>query len=103
MAFYRDVLGLQEQTRFTLGNERLAFLSAGAGFVELIADGAGARPVGVVDHIALRVTDLEARLARLRAAEVRLLDEAPIEVRELRARIAFCVGPDGERIELIER
>ena len=103
VAFYRDVLGLQEQTRFTFGEERLVFLAAGAGFVELICDGSGARATGAVDHLALRVTDLNAQLARLREVSVRMLDETPVEVPELNARIAFCLGPDGERIELIER
>ena len=103
VAFYRDVLGLREQTRFTLGNEQLVFLAAGAGLVELIADGSGRRATGAVDHLALRVTDLDAQLPRLREAGVQLLDETPVEVRSLNARILFCVGPDGERIELIER
>jgi hypothetical protein len=33
---------------------------------------------------------------------VRLIDPQPIEVPGLGARIAFCAGPDGERIELFE-
>jgi catechol 2,3-dioxygenase-like lactoylglutathione lyase family enzyme len=103
VAFYRDVLGLQEQTRFQFFDEQLVFLAAGAGFVELIADGSGRRATGAVDHLALRVTDLDEQLKRLRAAGVRLLDETPVEVGALNARILFCVGPDGERIELIER
>jgi lactoylglutathione lyase len=104
VAFYRDVLGLEERTRLRLGHERLVFFAAGAGFLELIADDTTSpRAAGVVDHVALRVADLDAQVARLRAAEVRLLDAAPVDVRELNARILFCVGPDGERIELIER
>jgi catechol 2,3-dioxygenase-like lactoylglutathione lyase family enzyme len=57
----------------------------------------------VVDHLALEVDDLDAWLARLRERGVRLLDEAPIEVPTLGARILFCLGPDGERIELFEQ
>jgi lactoylglutathione lyase len=101
--FYRDVLGLAVAARLTFGEERIAFLSAGDGWVELLEDGGAARGSGVVDHVALRVQELDALMARLREAGVRLLDEAPLEVEQLRARIAFCEGPDGERIELIER
>lgn len=103
MRFYRDVFGLRESARFRFGSESLVFLMAGDGWLELIADGGAPRGTGVVDHVALRVEGLDATLARLRAAGVRLLDEAAVDVKELAARIAFCEGPDGERIELIER
>ena len=103
VSFYRDLLGLREQTRFNFGQERLVFLCAGGGWVELIEDGAAPPPTGVVDHVALRVDDLDALVARLRSASVHFLDDAPVVVPELSARIQFCVGPDGERIELIER
>jgi glyoxylase I family protein len=103
VSFYRDLLGLREHMRFNFGRERLAFLHAGGGWIELIEDRAAPPPTGVVDHIALRVDDLHALVARLRSASVHMLDNAPIVVPELPARIQFCVGPDGERIELIER
>jgi DNA-binding CsgD family transcriptional regulator len=38
----------------------------------------------------------------LRQHGVRLLDEAPVAAPELNARILFCPGPDGERMELFE-
>jgi catechol 2,3-dioxygenase-like lactoylglutathione lyase family enzyme len=101
--FYCDVLGLREAARFTMGAESLAFLQAGSGWIELIADGGAPRGAGIVDHVALQVEDVETTLKRLRAQGVVLLDEAPVEVPEIGARIAFCEGPDGERIELIER
>ena len=103
VAFYRDVFGLVEDGRLTLGSERIAFLRAGSGWVELIADGGAARSTGVVDHLALRVESVAAAVAGLRASGVTLLDETPLDVAELHARILFCAGPDGERIELIER
>jgi glyoxylase I family protein len=103
VAFYCDVLGLREQTRFSFGDEALVFLAAGNGWIELIHAPGAPRISGLVDHLALRVDDLDALLARLRAARVRLLDEAPLEVPQIAARIAFVLGPDGERVELIER
>jgi len=68
-----------------------------------IPEGKETRRAGVVDHFALRVDDLDATAERLRQRDVQLLDERPLEVAELNARILFCLGPDGERIELIER
>jgi lactoylglutathione lyase len=101
--FYVDVLGLTVATRFTMGSEHLVFLRAGGAWVELIHDARVRPPGGVVDHLALRVEELDAWVRRLRERGVTLLDEQPIEVEELSARIIFCLGPDGERIELIER
>ena len=103
IAFYQALFGLRPLQRLQLGRERIVFLEAGAGSIELIADDGGARPTGSVDHLALEVTDLDGWLARLRERGVRLLDEMPIDVPELGVRILFCLGPDDERIELLER
>jgi lactoylglutathione lyase len=103
IAFYQDVFGLQLAERFTLGAEKLAFFEVGSSRLELIEDGMGQRATGVVDHFAVEVDDLGGWLSRLRDHGVRLLDEAPVEVRALGARILFCLGPDEERIELFER
>ena len=103
IAFYQTVFGLRVAERLRLGTEQLAFLEAGRSRVELIADGAADRATGVVDHLAFEVDDLDDSVARLRDRGVRLLDEAPIEVPALGARILFCLGPDGERIELFEQ
>jgi len=101
--FYCDVLGLRETTRFAFGDEQLIFLSAGGGWIELIYDGGATRATGVLDHLALRVDDVATMALRLRAHDVELLDAAPVTVDAIGARILFCLGPDGERIELIER
>ena len=47
-------------------------------------------------------SDLDGWLARLQVHGVPLLDAAPLEVPALGVRILFCLGPDGERIELLE-
>jgi catechol 2,3-dioxygenase-like lactoylglutathione lyase family enzyme len=103
IGFYATVFGLSVANRFTFGNEELAFLQVGTVQLELIADRAGSRTTGVVDHVAFEVDDVDSWLGRLRQHGVILLDQAPIEVAQLYARIAFCLGPDGERIELLEQ
>jgi lactoylglutathione lyase len=102
IAFYHDVFGMQVAERLSFGGEKLAFLRLGTARLELIESGAAARPTGVVDHVAFEVDDLEATLELLRARGVTLIDTTPIAVLGLGARIAFCQGPDGERIELLQ-
>jgi lactoylglutathione lyase len=103
IAFYQAVFGLHVAERLSLGAEQIAFLAAGGARVELIADGSAGRATGVVDHLAFAVSDLDGWASRLRDRGVRLLDEAPLQVAALGARILFCLGPDGERIELFEQ
>lgn len=105
IAFYGQVFGLELEARFHFGDEELAFLRAdGGGWIELISTTPSTRAAtGVVDHIALEVDDVAAELRRLRVRGVELLDAEPLWVGSLGAKIGFCRGPDGERIELIER
>jgi lactoylglutathione lyase len=102
IAFYRDVFGLDVAERLSFGGEELAFLKLGTARLELIESSAAGRPTGVVDHVAFEVDDLEAMLELLRARGVTLIDTTAIAVPGLGARIAFCQGPDGERIELLQ-
>ena len=102
MAFYHDVFGLEVAERLSFGGEKIAFLGVGSSRLELIEADASIRPTGVVDHIALEVADLDSLVQRLREHGVTLLDQTPIAVPELDARILFCLGPDAERIELFE-
>jgi lactoylglutathione lyase len=103
IAFYADVFGLCVAERLSLGDEEIAFLTVGTSSLELIERGrTGPRATGLVDHVALEVDDLDGLLGRLRERGVRLLDQAPLVVPGLGARILFCLGPDDERIELLE-
>jgi catechol 2,3-dioxygenase-like lactoylglutathione lyase family enzyme/DNA-binding transcriptional ArsR family regulator len=102
--FYRAVFGMTLLQQFRFGPEDIAFLATGASLLELIADGRAARThSGPVDHLALTVLGLDAWRDRLTELGVWLLDLEPVEVPELQARILFCLGPDRERIELVER
>jgi methylmalonyl-CoA epimerase len=87
LPFYRDILGMPLVHRETVTDQGVeaALLDVGDGHVELIAPlgpetgvarflekrGAG------LHHIAYRVADIEAVLASLAAAGVRLIDERP--------------------------
>lgn len=52
--------------------------------------------------IMLRVDDLDATLAKMREASVRILDETRTDYPEYRSRLVFLTDPDGTLIELVE-
>lgn len=101
--FYTEVLGLTLRERVHL-NERteLAFLRLGESEVELIAPKEGVPVEGRVHHLAFTVDDINAALARIKAAGAEWIDAEPREVLD-GCKIAFFKGPDGELLELFQR
>jgi methylmalonyl-CoA/ethylmalonyl-CoA epimerase len=87
LAFFRDVLGLELEAPEEVPSQRVRahFLQAGEAALELVEPTAGDSPIAkFVDrrgpglhHVALRVDDIVAALAELKARGVRLIDEAP--------------------------
>jgi len=85
VAFYRDVLGLTPHPTEEADGAAIASLPFGESEVELLAplttDGPIARFLERrgpgIHHICYRVPDLDAALARCRAAGYRLVDEVP--------------------------
>jgi catechol 2,3-dioxygenase-like lactoylglutathione lyase family enzyme len=54
-------------------------------------------------HLSLRVDDLDAMLAEISAAGVRVLRETRIEIPAARTKAAFIADPDGTLIELVQQ
>jgi methylmalonyl-CoA epimerase len=87
LAFYRDALGLEVDPAEEVASQRVRahFLPAGSAALELLeatgADSAIARYIDKrgpgLHHITLRVDDIHAALAHLKARQVRLVDEQP--------------------------
>ena len=85
LPFYRDVLGLPVAPPESADGATIVAVSLGATRLELLesADPAGpvarylARRGPGIHHVCLRVPDLDAALARCRAAGYRLIDESP--------------------------
>ena len=87
VAFYRDALGLHVDVTEDVASQavRAHFIPAGAAALELLEptgdDSVIARYVEKrgpgLHHITLRVDDIHAALAQLRARDVRLVDEQP--------------------------
>lgn len=106
LAFYQNILGLELRNREWLNDTiELAFLffpEQPSVEVELIYGG----PVeneGIVNHLAFRVENIEAELARFKEAGVKLVDEEPRSILNGTVKIAFFQGPNGEKLELVER
>jgi len=87
LAFYRDALGLEVETPEEVPSQRVRahFIPTGESAVELLEPTADDSPIARfiakrgpgLHHITLRVDDLVAALAQLKARGVRLIDEAP--------------------------
>jgi lactoylglutathione lyase len=106
LAFYQNILGLELRNREWLNESiELAFLffpEQPSVEIELV-NGAPAENEGIVSHVAFTVENIEAELVRLKEAGVTLIDEAPLTVLNGSVKIAFFYGPDGEKLELVER
>jgi methylmalonyl-CoA/ethylmalonyl-CoA epimerase len=97
LPFYRDVLGMPEVPLDDADGARIAGLEAGESLVELLEPAHPDSPIGKfvakrgpgIHHVCFAVDDLEAALARCRAAGVRLIDEVP------------RLGAEGKRIAFL--
>jgi len=87
LAFYRDALGLEIDTPEEVASQRVRahFIPAGEAALELLEATAEDSPIAKyvakrgpgLHHLTLRVDDIAAALAQLKARGVRLIDEAP--------------------------
>jgi len=106
VAFYKDVIGLQEIRRHTSGRgSQLVFLKAPQSDEEIELckfDESGPVIVGPdLTHLAFEVDDLE-KFAREAAAKGYPLSDGPHRT-EGGSLIAFIDAPEGYEIELIQR
>jgi lactoylglutathione lyase len=106
LAFYQNILGLELRNREWLNDSiELAFLffpEQPSVEVELVYGG----PVeneGIVNHLAFTVENIAAELVRFKEAGVTLVDEEPRSILNGTVKIAFFQGPNGEKLELVER
>lgn len=112
--FYENVLGIKVAGTEEVTDQKVitAFLPVGESEIELLAPTAPDSPIARfiekrgegIQHIALRVDNIEAELEKLKAAEVRLIDEHPRQGAG-GAKIAFIhpKATGGVLLELSER
>jgi catechol 2,3-dioxygenase-like lactoylglutathione lyase family enzyme len=113
-AFARDVLGLGEPARVFDSDEQglhAAFFPLGDGVLEVFTLASGRAPDGpaTIDHVAVRVDDLDAERDRLAAHGVRFTAvsdpahiETPVELRGKRHLWTDPATSGGYRVQLIE-
>lgn len=97
LPFYRDVLGLPEAPLDDADGARIAGVAAGDSLVELLEAQVDESPIArFVDrkgpgmhHLCFYVDDLDATIARAKAAGVTLIDEQP------------RIGAEGKRIAFL--
>jgi methylmalonyl-CoA/ethylmalonyl-CoA epimerase len=97
LPFFRDVLGLEEIPLANSDGARIAGLAAGDALVELLEPYRPDSPIARfiekrgpgIHHLCLAVDDLDAMLAKCRAAGVTLVDESP------------RIGAEGKRIAFL--
>ena len=100
--FYHDLLGLPILRSWGKGNDSAAMLDTGNGVLEIFANGAELSQ-GVINHIALAADDVDLCISIVRMSGYEIIME-PMEMKfpvtpPYTARIAFCIGPGGEKVE----
>ncbi|MBS4194188.1 VOC family protein [Lederbergia citri] len=106
LAFYQNILGLKLRNREWLNDTvELAFLyfpEQQSVEIELVF-GVRVENEGIVNHLAFTVEDIEAELIRFKEAGIKLIDEESRSILKDNVKIAFFHGPNGEKLELVER
>lgn len=103
--FYCDCLDFVIGEQFSGKDLKILLLHNGATVLELLQkqnDPLAPRCSGVWDHITFQVDDIDAMYRKLQTKNVGLLDKEP-RLSVFGKRILFFAGPDGERIELLEK
>lgn len=111
LKFFRDELGLHVEASEEIASQKVRahFLSTGTSSLELLEPTAPDSPIARylakrgpgIHHVALRVEDIDAALAQLKARGVRLIDERPRPGAE-GSMVAFIhpAAADGVLVEL---
>ncbi len=98
--FYTEILGFNLVKRIKPGDVELVFLKLGQNVVELVEVNDESRyDDGVVNHLALKVSDIFAAVELLKAKGVELITSEPMAIAE-GCYVFFFRGPSGEKLEL---
>lgn len=97
LPFYQEILGMSEVELADTDGARITGLDAGGPLIELLEAKEEDSPIGrfiarrgpAIHHICFAVADLDAALARCRAAGARVIDDVP------------RVGAEGKRIAFL--
>lgn len=100
--FYHELLGLPILRTWGRGSDAAAMLDTGSGILELFANGQSLTH-GVVNHIALATKDVDLCINIVRMSGYEIILEPMDQIFPVKppyaARLAFCIGPGGEKVE----
>lgn len=104
--FYCDVLGCTVVKRMVNDELKFIYLQTGGLTIELLEylsnPLACGRGIGIYDHLAFTVPDINAAMVSLKEKGINFETDTP-RTTSAGNKIIFCSGPDGERIELMEQ
>ncbi len=104
VAFYRDILGFPVLREWEKDGVKGILLTVGESRMEINSDGEGATNAGAINHFAFATDVVDELTERIRRAGYEITMEPNDRViasePPLPIRIAFCIGPCGEKIEL---
>ena len=100
--FYLGILGLSVCREWPLG----IMIDTGNGLIEIFTNGEGIKDKGAIRHVALLTDDVDETVRKVKEAGYEVFiepDDVTIpSIPEYPIRMAFCKGPLGEEIELLE-
>ena len=101
VSFYQDILGMPVVRSWGEGEGSFAMLSTGDALMEIMASGTDSPGQGALRHIAFRTDDVDACVAKVRAAGYKITVEPNTLTlgSSYKIRVAFCIGPQGEEVE----
>jgi catechol 2,3-dioxygenase-like lactoylglutathione lyase family enzyme len=102
LEFYTGVLGFQLIDRLEAGPVKLVVVRLNDDVVELQENQQGPGQDGVVNHLALRVTDIFAAVELLKNKGLEFITAEPVATKSAFEYIFFFRGPSGEKIELVQ-
>jgi methylmalonyl-CoA/ethylmalonyl-CoA epimerase len=113
LRFWQDALGLENVHTETVDDQkvRVAMLPLGESRIELLEPTSDDSPIskflekrgGGIHHIAIEVDDIEASLARLKAAGMRLIDDRPrIGAEDCLVAFVHPASANGVLLELVQ-
>jgi lactoylglutathione lyase len=103
--FYCQLLGCRVVDRMVNEQLKIVNLQSGSSIIELLEYFPApqqSRGDGVYDHLAFTVTDIEQTTIHLKDKGVNFLSDSPRLTSDGK-KIIFFTGPDGERIELVQK
>lgn len=99
--FYTEVLGFEFINRMKPGDVELVFVKLGNTVIELIESDGSVYGDGVVNHIALNVTDILAAVEHLKRQKIEMISQEPKSIGPGKYNFFFR-GPSGEKLELFQ-